>query len=464
MMSLAAAAGRLPVQDRRRSGVLLHPSSLLGEWYPGAFGAPARAFIDWLAAAGFTVWQMLPLGPTGAAGSPYWVRSDHAGNPRFIDSALEPEGGRAAFDDYCLRNEYWLNDYALFEALSKTFGGTAWSDWPTPLRDREPIALDAAVRQLGAQIAAIKREQWQFEDQWQQLRAYAHERGVRLFGDLPIYVAPDSVTTWTQREQFQLDPTGCPTAVAGVPPDYFAADGQLWGNPLYDWERMRSENFLFWRERLAVQLSRFDLLRIDHFRGLAAYWSVPAGEPTARNGVWREALGREMLAAVLREIPDLPVVAEDLGVITPDVDALRRDFGLSGMRVLQFAFGGNAANPHLPHNHGVDCVVYTGTHDNDTTVGWLDTLEEAARNHLQDYLGLWDGDGPDAMIRLALASVARLAVLPLQDILRLGSEARLNLPGTVGGNWRWTLPPGSLTPELARQYRELNALYARGER
>jgi 4-alpha-glucanotransferase len=454
---------RLPVLDRRRSGVLLHPSSLLTPRHAGAFGAPARAFIDWLAAAGFAVWQMLPLGPTGADGSPYWARSDYAGNPLFIDPSLEPAGGQASFAEYCLVNEAWLDDYALYEALGRQFGGVAWWDWPAPLRDREPMALGAAATQFAAHIAAVKRQQWQFADQWRQLRAYAHSRGVRLFGDLPIYVAPDSVTTWTQREQFQLDAAGQPTAVAGVPPDYFAADGQLWGNPLYDWDRMRGEGFLFWRERLAAQLARFDLLRIDHFRALAAYWAVPAGERTARNGAWRDAPGREMLEAVAREIPDMPVVAEDLGVITPDVDALRRDFRMPGMRVLQFAFGGDAANPHLPHNHGVDTVVYTGTHDNDTTTGWYATLDDNARRHLQDYLGLWDGDGPDALMRAALASVAQLAVLPLQDILQLGSEARLNLPGTVTGNWQWRAPPDGLTPALARHHRELNALFGRSE-
>ena len=459
----AGGQPRLPVLDRRRSGVLLHPSSLLRQQHAGALGAPARAFIDWLAAAGFSVWQMLPLGPTGADGSPYWARSDYAGNPLFIDPSIEPDGGEPAFAEYCLVNESWLDDYALYDSLSVAQGGAAWWDWPVDLRDREPLALSAATSQYAPQIAAVKRQQWQFADQWLKLRAYAHSRGVRLFGDLPIYVAPDSVTTWTQREQFQLDAAGRVTAVAGVPPDYFAADGQLWGNPLYDWDRMRSEGFLFWRERLAAQLERFDLLRIDHFRALAAYWAVPAGEQTARNGVWRDAPGREMLEAVAREIPDLPVVAEDLGVITPDVDALRKDFHMPGMRVLQFAFGGGSDNPHLPHNHGVDCVAYTGTHDNDTTLGWYEALDETARSHMNDYVGLWDGDGPDVLMRVTLASVALLAVVPLQDILRLGSEARLNLPGTASGNWQWRAPPDGLTPALARHHRELNALYARSE-
>ena len=462
MMNVVNGLPRLEVLDRRRSGVLLHLSSLLQAEERGALGSAARRFVDWLADAGFSVWQMLPLGPTGADGSPYWARSDYAGNPLFIDPQVDPPGGEAAFGDFCRANESWLEDYALYEALSRYHGGAAWWDWPAPLRDRDHAALQVALDQFAEPIRLTKREQWQFAHQWQQLRAYAQARGVRLFGDLPIYVAPDSVTTWTQRDQFQLDAQGRPTAVAGVPPDYFAEDGQLWGNPLYDWERMRGEGFLFWRERLAAQLARFDLLRVDHFRGLAAYWAVPAGAINARGGTWRDAPGREMLAAVAREIPDMPIVAEDLGVITPDVDALRQDFGLPGMRVLQFAFGGGADNPHLPHNHGTDCVVYTGTHDNDTTAGWYEGLPDPIRNHMHDYLGIWDGDPIDAMIRTTLASVAQLAILPLQDLLRLGGEARLNLPGTVTGNWQWRAPLAALTPELAAHHRELNELYGRG--
>ena len=452
---------RHSVFDRRRSGVLLHPSSLLSDSRPGALGDAARQFIDWLADAGFSVWQVLPLGPTGADGSPYWARSDFAGNPLFIDPALTPAGGETAFADFCLTHEVWLDDYALFEALAAQYAGLPWWQWPVPLRDRHADALLAATKTLQADIARIKRQQWQFADQWLQLRSYAQARGIRLFGDLPIYVAPDSVSTWTQREQFQLDSAGRPIEVAGVPPDYFSEDGQLWGNPLYDWSRMASENFLFWRERLAAQMHRFDLLRIDHFRGLAAYWAVQAGAETAREGQWREAPGRQMLAAVRREMPDLPLVAEDLGVITPDVDALRRDFALPGMRVLQFAFGGDAGNPHLPHNHAVDTVVYTGTHDNDTTAGWAAQLTEPVRSHVQDYLSIWDQDLPDAMLRTALASVAGLAILPLQDVLRLGSEARLNTPGTVQGNWLWRASLASLTPRLAQQFRELNKLFGR---
>lgn len=454
---------RAAVLDRRRSGVLLHPTSLPAGASAGVLGESAHAFIDWLADAGFSVWQMLPLGPTGADGSPYWVRSDHAGDPRLIDPLHEPAGGAETFDAFCRANAAWLDDYALFEALAAAQDGLPWWEWPAALRDREPDALAEAAAAHAAALSRIKREQWLFDDQWRLLRAHAASRGIRVFGDLPIYVAPDSATVWLNRPQFQLDVSGRPIAVAGVPPDYFAADGQLWGNPLYDWDRMREDGFAFWRERLRVALSRVDLLRIDHFRGLAAYWSVPAGEPTARHGTWRDAPGRQMLEAVLREQPQLPLVAEDLGVITPDVDALRQDFGLPGMRVLQFAFGGGADNPHLPHHHDLDSVVYTGTHDNDTTTGWFATLDEGARRHVCDYFGLQDGDGNAALIRAALASVGRLAILPLQDLLRLGSEARLNRPGTVDNNWTWRASQGSLTPELAGAYRRLNALYGRRE-
>jgi 4-alpha-glucanotransferase len=454
---------RLPALDRRRAAVLLHPSSLLepGNEGEGAFGARARSFIDWLAAAGFTVWQVLPMGPTGTDGSPYWARSDHAGNPAFIDRSQHPPGGEGAFENFCRQNQNWLPDFALFEALARWQNGAPWWDWPWPLRNREPFALGQAREDFAAEIRAAQYEQWQFFWQWLQLRRYAHERGVRLFGDLPIYVAPDSATTWTQREQFQLDHDARPIAVAGVPPDYFSEDGQLWGNPLYDWERMRWEDFRFWRDRLGSQLARYDLLRIDHFRGLAAYWAVPFGAVNARGGEWRPALGREMLNAVVRDMHELPLVAEDLGVITPDVDALRKDFRLPGMRVLQFAFDGGSDNPHLPHNHEEASVVYTGTHDNDTTVGWYGTAGDNTRARMHDYLGIWDGDPIDAMIRTTLASVGRLAVLPLQDVLRLGSEARLNTPGTVQGNWLWRAPLQMLDGSLARHHREMNELYAR---
>lgn len=452
---------RLPVLDRRRSGVLLHPSSLLQEHGAGAFGSDAYRFIDWLAEAGFTVWQVLPLGPTGSDGSPYWTRSDQAGNPQFINPQLEPPGGHDAFEHWRHTQRHWLDDYALFEALAASMQGAPWWHWPEPLRTRQPDALAQAARHLHEPIAQLQHQQWQFAHQWAALRAHAHARGVRLFGDLPIYVAPDSVATWAQPQQFQLDAHGRGTEVAGVPPDYFSEDGQLWGNPLYDWQQMQSDGFAFWRQRLAGQLARYDLLRIDHFRALAAYWAVPADATTAREGRWRDAPGAAMLQAVRDELPDLPLVAEDLGVITPDVDALRRQFALPGMRVLQFAFGGDAGNPHLPHNHTPDLLVYSGTHDNDTTAGWALNLDPGTRQHARHYLHCDDNSLAQAVQRATLASVAGLAILPLQDVLGLDSAARLNTPGTVKGNWRWRAPLSTLTASLAAQCRELNALYGR---
>lgn len=452
---------RLPVLDRRRSGVLLHPTALLQPGHPGALGSAALRFIDWLAEAGFGVWQVLPLGPTGRDGSPYWTRSDQAGNALLVDPKVEPPGGADAFEQWCADQRQWLDDYVLFEALAQAQGGAPWWQWPAALRDRDPTALAQARHALSEPLRQLCRVQWQFDHQWSLLRAHAHARGVRVLGDLPIYVAPDSVSTWAQREQFQLDAAGQPTEVAGVPPDYFSEDGQLWGNPLYDWPRMQADGFAFWRRRLAGLLSRYDLLRIDHFRGLAAYWAVPWGAQTARQGRWCEAPGAALLQAVRDELGDLPLVAEDLGVITPDVDALRQSFGLPGMRVLQFAFGGGADNPHLPHNHSPDLLAYSGTHDNDTTAGWAATLPHAPRAQACAYLGCGADELAASVQRATLASVAKLAVLPLQDVLGLGSEARFNTPGTVDGNWQWRLEPPALTPGLAARYRVLNQLYGR---
>ena len=462
-------SARLSVLDRRRCGVLLHPTALPAT--PGSqgnLGADARAFIDWLVQAGCSVWQVLPLGPVGADGSPYWVRSDQAGNPALIDwrEAPDPLTLRAQYAQFCTAQASWLEDYVLYVALSRTHGGTPWWTWPAGLSQRDPRALATARSPLEAELEAVRVEQWQFAHQWSALRRYAHQRGVRLFGDLPIYVAPDSVATWVQPEQFQLQPDGQPAALAGVPPDYFSADGQLWGFPLYNWEQAQRDGFNFWRQRCAAQLSRFDVLRIDHFRGLAGYWSVPAGAHTARDGQWRSAPGAALLASLLEQHGDLPVVAEDLGEITPDVEALRRQFSLPGMRVLQFGFDGATDNLHLPHNFSRDTVVYTGTHDNDTTLGWYRALDAEVARRVDAYLS---SDGlasvsapmPGALLRAAIASVAVLAIVPLQDLLALGSEARFNTPGTVVGNWRWRCDAGALSAELSGSLRVLNAVYGR---
>jgi 4-alpha-glucanotransferase len=454
-----------PMQQRR-AGLLLHPTAL--DEGRGALGARARAFVDWLAAAGFSVWQVLPLSPTGRDGSPYWTRSDLAGSVPLLDRDELPDVQAHGHDyqSFLAAQGHWLEDYVLYEALAERFGGVAWWEWPAPCRDRDPETLQRARAQLHSTLEARRVQQWQFDRQWQALRAYAAERGVLLFGDIPMYVAPDSVSTWAQREQFQLGADGRPTAVAGVPPDYFAADGQLWGNPLYRWEQAERDGFAFWRSRIRRQLERFDLLRIDHFRGLAAHWAVPAGAATAREGRWIASPGHALLRALIADLPQLPLVAEDLGVITHDVEELRDAFSLPGMRVLQFGFGDDSGNPHLPHNYIPALVAYTGTHDNDTTLGWYRNLEAHPRVRVDAYLGAGPDSGagtdlmPHAAVRAVMASVARLAVVPMQDLLALGSEARFNTPGTVTGNWRWRLPP-ALSPALAARCRALHDTYGR---
>ncbi|MDE2449292.1 MAG: 4-alpha-glucanotransferase, partial [Gammaproteobacteria bacterium] len=415
-----------------------------------------------LADAGFTVWQVLPAGPTGPDGSPYWVRSDFAGNPAFIDPTELPTGQSAEYGAFLDQAQHWLDDYALFEVLSSAHAGAAWWTWPAELRDRTPSALQRVTRDLAAELQRVRREQFAFFVQWRRMREHARARGVRILGDLPFYVGPHSVATWAHREQFQLDSDGRPAAVAGVPPDYFSQTGQLWGNPLYDWQAMRRDNFAYWRARVLEQLDRVDLLRIDHFRALAAHWAVPAGAPDARGGEWHLTPGEDLLRILMDELGDLPILAEDLGVITDDVVALRKGFGLPGMRVLQFAFSGEGDNPHLPHMHEHDSVVYSGTHDNDTTLGWYRSLDEDTRRRVDSMLRVAPGGSmPEALIREALGSVGQLAIIPVQDVLGLGSEARLNTPGTVHGNWRWRLPQGLLTPQLAGHLARLNTMYGR---
>jgi 4-alpha-glucanotransferase len=452
------------VLSRRRAGVLLPLSALLRDGSDGsgagALGAAAFDFVDWLADAGFSVWQVLPLVPAGADGSPYWSRSDRAGDERLVDPRAPDPGTAADYAAWRAAARDWLEDYALFEALSGQHQAPWWL-WPAALRDREPAALAAVAQAHAARIESIARVQWRFDAQWQALRAHASARGVALFGDLPIYVAPDSVATWVSRAQFQLEPDGRPRQVSGVPPDYFAEDGQLWGNPLYDWPQMQRDGFAFWLQRLRWQAGRYDLLRIDHFRGLAAFWSVAAGSPNARDGEWVKASGEALLSVVARELPGLELVAEDLGVITPDVVALRRGHGLPGMRVLQFGFDWDPRNPHLPHQHEPDSVVYTGTHDNDTTAGWYAGLSSDERDLVRRYFGRADEEVVDALRRAALSSVGILAVLPAQDLLGLGGEARLNRPGSTTGNWSWRLPEGALSAGLAARYRGLNTLYDR---
>jgi 4-alpha-glucanotransferase len=444
---------RLPVFDRRRAGVLLPLSSL-----EAPLGRGGREFLDFLAAGGFSVWQMLPVGPTGEDGSPYWVRSDAAGDARYLDPHELPADG-SVDPQFLAASAAWLPDYALFAALTRAHGGAAFWQWPAPLRDREPRALAEARAALAGELARIEHEQYAFHLQWQALRAHAAERGVRLFGDVPFYVAPSSVETWVHRGLFQLNRDGSPAMVGGVPPDYFSEKGQMWGNPLYDWRALEAQGFAWWLARMAAQLARFDLVRIDHFRAFAAHWAVPATAPDARTGSWQLTPGRALLERLRAENPDLPLIAEDLGVITDDVLALIRDFHLPGMRVLQFGFDGAAGNPHIPYRHVRECVAYTGTHDNDTTLGWYASLDAATRARVDFYCA--GGAMPESLTRAALNSVAELAVVPMQDLLALPASARLNTPGTTHGNWQWRLPAGALSAELAAHCARLNEVFGR---
>ncbi|MCB1763171.1 MAG: 4-alpha-glucanotransferase [Gammaproteobacteria bacterium] len=483
--------------DRRRAGILLHITSLPGPAECGDLGPDAYRFVDFIQQTGFSVWQILPVGPTQADGSPYQSSSMHAGNPRLIsiselaDLALLPPEFvhkeqigeadkkrllRAAWKEFQanprpeLRSELdlfitetsaWLEDYTLFRALWEENGHRCWWRWPAPLRDRDPAALKAARRRLAAAVEYIRFEQFLFFRQWLRLKRYANQRGVLLFGDMPIFVAHDSAEVWAHRDLFELDDEGHPLVVAGVPPDYFSATGQRWGNPLYRWDKLEQDGFAFWVDRMKTQLDLFDLIRVDHFRGFEAYWEIPAVNEHAIDGRWVKVPG-ERLFEQLHDIYDpLPLIAEDLGFITPEVDALRRKFELPGMKILQFAFSGGADNPYLPFRHEINSVTYTGTHDNDTTLGWYLGLDDDSRLYVDEYLGRSREAMPWPMIRQALASRSQLAVIPMQDLLALGSEHRMNLPGTVEGNWRWRFQWEQVDQDLPRKLRSRGELYGR---
>lgn len=491
----------------RRSGVLLHPTSLPGEHGIGELGQEARNWVDFLASAGQRLWQVMPLGPTGYGDSPYQCFSAFAGNPYLIDlgrlvaagwlaaEALEPlralpdervdygaiyqlklrlladaadafsahGGERSDYQAFARTHAKWLDDYALFMALKDELGGEAWTQWPAELRDRDGAALAAATGRVAREVERHKVWQFWFTSQWSALRQYAAERDVSVVGDMPIFVALDSADVWANRELFMLDERGQPTVIAGVPPDYFSATGQRWGNPLYRWDEMGRRGFDWWKRRMRGALEQVDIVRVDHFRGFAAYWEIPADEPTAVKGRWVDAPGVELFEALQAELKALPVIAEDLGVITPDVEALRDRFGLPGMKVLQFAFAGGPDDPYLPHNYVKNCVVYTGTHDNDTTLGWYHSAPEKEKDHVRRYLARDDADIVWQLLRLALASTADLAIVPLPDLLRLGSEARMNTPGSAAGNWTWRFRWDDVPYWLAPQLAELTELYGRGQ-
>jgi 4-alpha-glucanotransferase len=433
--------------DIHHAGLLLHPTSL-----PSGTLVDAERWLDFLQAAGFGVWQMLPLGLPLVGLSPYQCASAFAVNPILFPYARVD---MRSFADWRAGQRHWIEDYARFMVIKGERGGLSWTDWPPALRDRDPHALADFDASHADALKAVMVEQYCATVQWQGIRAAAAERGIKLFGDMPIFVAHDSADVWAQRDLFLLDASGHPTVVSGVPPDYFSATGQRWGNPHYNWSRMQADGFAWWRARLRAHFDWFDLVRIDHFRGLAAAWTIPATEPTAIHGEWVDAPGAALLQAIAAEMGDLPLVAEDLGIITPDVTALRHQFGLPGMAVLQFAFDDHADNPHKPNNVHPDTVYYTGTHDNDTTLGWWRTLPEHARQQVMRQLGVSDPDAvPDAMIDTVLGSQAALAILPMQDVLRLGSEARMNTPGTDEGNWTWRFEWDELPSGLASRLLE----------
>lgn len=501
---------RLP----RSSGILLHPTSLPGPFGIGDLGPEARRFADYLESAGQTLWQVLPLGPTGYGDSPYQCFSALAGNPllispedlggdvptragfsadrvefgrvtpwktaalesaanHFLENAAAPE--RRCFDRFCEENAEWLDDFALFMAIKKTDPSRVWSQWDEDIRWREPRAMKLWRDRLAGSIAVQKFLQHTFFTQWLALRDYCHDRGIRMMGDLPIYVAHDSVDVWVNPQYFKLDATGNPSAVAGVPPDYFSATGQLWGNPIYAWDAIARDDFGWWLNRFRAVLKLVDLVRLDHFRGFEAYWEIPAGAPTAEGGQWVKAPGLDLFRTLRMSLGDLPLVAENLGVITPEVENMREEFGFPGMSILQFAFGTDPQAPGFrPHNFVRELVAYTGTHDCDTTVGWWSSAghgestrtEEnirAERDFARRYLQTdgarihWD------FIRALERSVANTVLIPLQDVLGLGSEARMNQPATTSGNWSWRFRSEMLTAHDAADLRNLAELYGRRE-
>ena len=472
----------------------------------GTLGAEARKFVDFLADAGQSWWQILPVGPTSFGDSPYQSFSAYAGNPYFIDldllcadGLLTPEevnavnwGTDPARVDYSAiysgrfpllrlatergwerdadkvsafsaENDSWLPDYALFMAIKRHFGMRAWTEWPDEdIRLRRPEAVDRYQRELAEDIRLFTYIQYLFFLQWGALRSYAHEKGIGIIGDLPIYVAMDSADVWADPRAFQLDERNVPAEVAGVPPDYFTADGQLWGNPLYDWDAMKADGYSWWIRRIAGASRLYDILRIDHFRGLESYWAVPYGETTAKIGRWVKGPGMDLIGVLTQKFPNIQFIAEDLGYLTPEVRQLLQESGLPGMKVLQFAFDSREAANYLPHTYPRHCVCYAGTHDNSTLMGWKDEADPADIAAAREYLGLNEAEGFHwGILRGGQSSVADLFVAQMQDYLGLGSDARMNTPGILGGNWRWRMLPGQITEELTTRIARMTSLYGR---
>jgi len=493
----------------RKSGILMPVASLPGKYGIGTFGKEAYNFVDMLTLAGQQYWQILPLGPTGYGDSPYQSFSTFSGNPYFIDlEKLIEEGlltkaecdkcdfgkdaghvnyekiyyarfdllkkafkrtklsGNRNYKKFCDKNSFWLNDYALYMAVKNSFGGVSFIEWDEPIRRREAKAMAEYSKKYAEEIEFYKFLQFKFDEQWKALKEYANDKGIKIIGDIPIYVAFDSADTWASPELFQIDTTGFPKAVAGCPPDGFSATGQLWGNPLYDWKYHKETGYKWWISRIRHCYEMYDMIRVDHFRAFDEYYSIPYGDPTAEFGKWKKGPGIALFKAIRTELGDLDMIAEDLGYLTDSVIALVKRTGYPGMKVLQFAFDSREDSDYLPHNYTKNSVVYTGTHDNETTVGWFKTLKKIDRQMALDYLNMkefeTDKDIAWAFIKLAMSSVSDLCIIPMQDYLGLGNEARINHPSTLGnGNWEWRMKKGAFTKKLAKEIEDITSLYAR---
>jgi len=492
---------------KRSSGIILHPTSLPGPDGIGDLGPEAYRWIDFLAGAQCGLWQVLPLGPTGYGDSPYQCFSAFAGNPFLVSPALLMQDGLLKREDFAgrpqflpdevdygqvipwklalldraagrfeksadaeLKKEYtafqqeqseWLQDFALFMAIKESQGGIAWNQWPEPFRRRDPKTIDLFIKNNQPNLKRHVLRQFFFFRQWQSLREYAHQLGIQIIGDIPIFVAYDSADAWGNKDLFYLDENGQPSVVAGVPPDYFSPTGQLWGNPLYRWDVHRASGYAWWIKRIKATLKLFDIIRLDHFRGFAGYYEIPFGLPTAEIGTWVRGPGKDIFEKIQQALGDMPIIAEDLGEITSDVIELREHFGLPGMKILQFAFAGDSTEPFLPHNYPVNCVAYTGTHDNDTTRGWYDNAPEAEQDYCRRYFARSGEDIAWDMIRAVWSSVASFTLAPMQDFLNLDTKARMNMPGKLGGNWAWRMQADALSARLQARIKEQNTLYRR---
>ena len=509
MMGNLSNPGGYPLKFERASGVILHPTSLPGPDGIGDLGPEAYRWVNFLADTGCRLWEVLPLGPTGYGDSPYQCFSAFAGNPYLISPALLLAQGLIAredladrpsfpidhvdygeaiqwklkvldraylrfsrdhtsslwveYENFKIQQAFWLTDFALFMAIKESYSGVSWENWPANMRSRDRKTIEGFIHNNAKQIEHHTFRQFIFFHQWNELKKYANSREIKIIGDIPIFIAYDSADAWSHPELFYLDDDGKPTVVAGVPPDYFSPTGQLWGNPLYRWDVHQLQGYSWWIERFKSTLQLVDIARLDHFRGFSGYWEIPFGMPTAEVGRWVRGPGIDFFEVVHAALGDLPIIAEDLGVITPDVTELRERFDLPGMKVFQFAFSSDPSDPFLPHNYPQQCVAFTGTHDNDTAIGWYETAPETERDFIRRYLGRSGEDIAWDMIRAVWSSVAAFALAPLQDVLSLGTEARMNLPGSAYGNWTWRLHPNALADHVVSRLKDLNYLYARME-